>query len=104
MEITSVMECLVDFLAKRQEILCPAYASTEVGIVGIDLEPNAMSQAIEHRIYHILQLDEEAAINANMAHQSPAEGLIDPPIGCYIQWFHINLLEVGCKDRQQERK
>ena len=78
----------MDLLAKRQEILCPSSASTEVGIIGIELEPDTTGQAIEHRIHHIVNLDEQATVNADTAHHSPTEGFINPPIGHHVQLSH----------------
>ena len=76
------------FLTKREKILCPPHACTKVGILRIELEPDVMSQTIEHSINHIVHLDKEAAVNANMVHHSPMEGFINPPIRHYIQLFH----------------
>ena len=80
MEVIPLMERLVYFLAKRQEILFPSYACAEVGIVGIELEPDTTGQAIEHRIHHLVYLDEEAAVNTDMVHHSPMKGFINPLI------------------------
>ena len=88
MEVVLSVKRLVHLLTKRQEILCPPNARTEVGIVGIELEPDSMSQTIEHRIHHVVDLDEQTAVNADMIHHSPTEGFIDPPIGHYVQLFH----------------
>ena len=49
-----------------------------------------MSQAVEHRIHHIVDLDEQATVNADMIHHSPTEGFINPPIRYYIQTFHLD--------------
>lgn len=82
------MERFVYFFAKRQEILCPSYPCTKVGIVGIKLEPDVMGQAVYHGIHHIVYLDKQAAVNTDTANHPPTEGLIDLPIGHDIQLFH----------------
>ena len=88
MEVVLSVKRLVDLLTKRQEILSPPYTCAEVGIIGIELEPDATGQAIEHRIHHVVDLDEQTAVNADMIHHPPTEGFIDPPIGHYVQLFH----------------
>ena len=88
MEVVLLMKRLMDFLTKWQEILSPPYACAEIGIVRIELEPDMMCQTVEHSIHHIVHLDEESAINADMVYHSPTEGIINPPIGHYIQLFH----------------
>ena len=52
-----------------------------------------MSQTIKHSIYHIIHLDKEATVNADMIHHPPTEGLIDLPIGHDIQLFHTCFLQ-----------
>ncbi len=88
MEVVLPVKRLMYFLAKRQEILCPSSTRTEVGILGIELEPEMVNQAVEHRIHHVVHLDEQATVNADMVHHSPTEGFINPPIGHYVQLFH----------------
>ena len=58
MEVVLPVKRLMYLLAKRQEILCPSFACTEVGIVGIELEPDTMVQTIEHRIQFQLYSDD----------------------------------------------
>ena len=89
MEVVLPMKRLMHLVAKRQEILRPTFASAEVGIIGIELEPDTTGEAVEHCIHHVVDLDEQAAVNTDMIHHSPMEDLIDLPIGHYIQLFHI---------------
>ena len=88
MEVVLLMKRLMYFLTKRQKVFSPANASPEVGIIGIELEPDVTGQTIEHRIHHVVYLNEQATVNADMVNHPPTEGLINPPIGHYIQLFH----------------
>jgi hypothetical protein len=72
------------FLTKWHEILSPPYACAEVGIIGIELKPNVMSQTIEHGIDHVVHLDKETAVDANTAYHPSTKGFINLPIGYYI--------------------
>jgi hypothetical protein len=56
----------VNLITKRNEVFCPSYASSEIGIVGIEFKPIPVCQAVEHGIDHVVQLNEEATINASM--------------------------------------
>lgn len=85
MEVVLSVKQLVHFLTKRKEIFSPPNARSEVGIVGIELKPDTTGQAVEHRIHHVVDFDEQAAVNADMVHHPPTEGLINPPI---ITSFH----------------
>lgn len=78
----------MDLLTKRKEELCPTCIGTEVGIVGINLEPDAMTQTIEHRIHHILYLNEETTVDTDMIYHFPSEGFINLAIGFCIQLFY----------------
>ena len=81
MQVVLVMKRLVDFLAERLEIFCPALTCSEVRVFGIELEPIPLFQAIEHGIDHIVQFYAETAVNARMVDKLPVEGTIDLLIG-----------------------
>ena len=88
MEVVRPVERLVDFLTEGHEILCPSPTRPKVGILGIELEPKMVNQAVEHRIDHVIHLYKETAVNADMIHHPPTEGFVNPPVGHYIQLFH----------------
>jgi hypothetical protein len=77
MQVVLVMKRLVDFLAERLEIFCPALTCSEVRVFGIELEPIPLFQAIEHGIDHIVQFYAETAVNAGMVNESPAKRTVD---------------------------
>ena len=81
MQVVLVMKRLVDFLAERLEIFRPALTSSEVRVIGIELESITLCQAIEHGIDHIVQFYAETTVNARMVDKSPVEGTIDLLIG-----------------------
>ena len=73
---------LMDFLAERQKVFIPTHASAEIGILGIELKLDVMSQAIEHGIHHIIHFDEEAAVYPDAVDHAAGEGFVDLLIGC----------------------
>jgi hypothetical protein len=84
MEVVLSVKRLVHFLTKRKEIFSPPNARSEVGIVGIELKPDTTGQAVEHRIHHVVDFDEQAAVNADMIYKNPSERLIYLPIIIYL--------------------
>ena len=89
MHVVLVMKRLVDFLAERLEIFRPALTCPEVRVIGLELEPIALVQAIEHGIDHIVHFYAEPAVNAGMVNESSAERAIDLLIERQIQMSHI---------------
>ena len=77
MQVVLVMERFVDFLAEWCEIFRPSCACSEVGVFGIELEPIAFRQAMEHRVEHIVQFDGEATVDARMIDEPPGEGVVE---------------------------
>ena len=72
-----MMERFVDFLTEWREVFRPSLARPEVGIIGIELEPIPVCQAIEHRVEHIVQFDGEAAVDAHMKDEPPGERVVE---------------------------
>ena len=71
------MKRLVDFLAERLEIFRPALTSSEVRVIGIELESITLCQAIEHGIDHIVQFYAETTVDTCMIDEPLAERTID---------------------------
>lgn len=65
-KVVLVMERLMGFFTELYKILSPSLPCPEVGIFGIKLEPIPVCQAVEHGIDHVVQLNEEPTVNANM--------------------------------------
>ena len=81
MKIVFLVESLVHFLTEWPEILSPTHSSTEIGIVGIELEPDAVGKTINHGIHHIIHLGKEAAVHTDTIYHTSAEGFVDLLIG-----------------------
>lgn len=80
MEVIPMMEWLMNLRTERQKVFGPACARSEVSILGIELELDAMIETPQHGVEHKVKLYEEAAVFSDMVHESPTECLIYIPI------------------------